>query len=150
MFKEVAEDAGTGMGMAGGGGSGATDVMHKKNDGKKVRQRDGYDERLGVLLTNRVPVSAFIRAHESCGPCRRAESLAGRFRGHVHNSAGRRYLRVFGDLGQRLGRRPGQLFAIEALGNLLAGEAREGGVKEGGDLRGRIPPRGHARQSRIA
>jgi AdoMet-dependent rRNA methyltransferase SPB1 len=63
VFKELEGNAGTGIAGGDGGAAAGLDVLHKKALDKH-RQRDGYDERLGVLLTNRVPVSAFIRAHD--------------------------------------------------------------------------------------
>ena len=62
VFKEVADTTGTATGLAGGGGGGTVDVLHKKSNDKKVRQREGYDASLGPLLTRNLPVSAFIRS----------------------------------------------------------------------------------------
>ena len=62
VFKEVDDLVGSATGVAGGGGGHAVDVFHKKSgEGQRVRQREGYDESLGPLLTRVVPVSEFLR-----------------------------------------------------------------------------------------
>ena len=63
VFSEVDDLVGSGTGVAGGGGGHSVDVMHKKGDGR-VRQREGYDETLGPLLTRRVPVLDFMRSDD--------------------------------------------------------------------------------------
>jgi AdoMet-dependent rRNA methyltransferase SPB1 len=62
VFKEL-DTSGGGVGLAGGGGSSAVDVMHKKALVRQ-RQRDGYDTTLGVLLTRRLSILEFLRAKD--------------------------------------------------------------------------------------
>ena len=63
VFKEI-DASGAGTGLAGGGGAGTVDVMHKKARDHK-RQREGYDSTLGPLLTRRLPVMDFLRAADA-------------------------------------------------------------------------------------
>lgn len=51
VFSETDELAGTGTGVAGGGGASALTVLDKKAGEHNKRQREGYDETLGPLLT---------------------------------------------------------------------------------------------------
>lgn len=60
VFKEVEELSGTATGIAGGGGKGI-DIFNKKNVTERQRQRDGYDDKLGPLLTRRCSVAEFVR-----------------------------------------------------------------------------------------
>lgn len=56
--------AGTSTGVAGGGGGKGLDVFHKHADKHYQRQREGYDETLGPLLTRRMTVMEFVRSPE--------------------------------------------------------------------------------------
>ena len=64
VFKDVDDLAGTSTGVAGGGGGKGLDVFHKHAEKHYQRQREGYDETLGPLLTRRVRVIDFVRSSE--------------------------------------------------------------------------------------
>jgi hypothetical protein len=62
VFKELEDTAGTGMGVAGGGGGNTLPIFHSKAALHNKRHREGYDEKLGPLLTRRLSVAQFVRA----------------------------------------------------------------------------------------
>jgi AdoMet-dependent rRNA methyltransferase SPB1 len=64
VFKELDDLVGSGTGVAGGGGASALTVLDKKATQHNKRQREGYDETLGPLLTKRVPVLTFMRSEQ--------------------------------------------------------------------------------------
>jgi AdoMet-dependent rRNA methyltransferase SPB1 len=60
VFKEIDETTGTSTGVAGGGGGQTLTVFDKRAAMHNKRQREGYDESLGVLLTKAMSITSFL------------------------------------------------------------------------------------------